>query len=357
MSNISSPKSTSSTKILPSSEHGRRITWWDRYIKASFYAKIFLFISTIHAISLMVVGSISIGWEDVSNIYGSLSIYVALCFLWFMLQGALKENTIQLICSILSAVLVTMYLVWFYLIDNSHPIVASLAFGSACFCVLYLIIAPCVVKKFGWYRYNKSQTTNKHIMKIYLTYQKWISMLLMDAEVCIMLVLLVTFELKHKNQLGYIGNISCILFEVLWVTLGIRAVRAEHKLTTQGFMCCTIFLIIYICVICYWIATDQEYSQATSEPQFFVLSTLAIIVRALSMFWTYKVINNFDKGLRQYFDQGSHYIDFWKSNQQLLAPNSDYDKPIGAGQAQGQQNSKQTDGMTSKSRIHSDDFD
>ena len=170
------------------------------------------------------VGAISIAWPEVANVYGTLSIFVALCFLWFMLQGVLKENTVQLLCCIISAILVTIYLLWFYQIDNSHEIVESLAFGSTSFCILYIIIAPCVIKKFGWYRYNKSQTTNKHTMNMYYVYQKFEAMLLMDAEVCIMLGLLVTFELRHESILGYIGNIACILFEIAWVALGIRAV-------------------------------------------------------------------------------------------------------------------------------------
>lgn len=170
------------------------------------------------------VGTISLAWEEVPNVYGTLSIFVAICFLWFMLQGVLKENTVQLFCCIVSAILVTIYLVWFYVLDQSRTIVALLAFGSAIFCLLYIIIAPCVIKKFGWYRYNKSQTTNKHTMEMYYVYQKFEAMLLMDAEVCIMLGLLVTFELRHQNFLGYIGNIACILFEIGWVILGIRAV-------------------------------------------------------------------------------------------------------------------------------------
>merc|ERR1712232_1230911 len=111
---------------------------------------------------------------------------------------------------------------------------------------------------------------------MYYEYQKFQAMLLMDAEVCIMLGLLVTFELKHQTKLGYIGNLSCILFEVLWVALGIRAVRTEHVAVTHAFMGCTIFLIGYVVIICYWVATDEEYSEATSELQFFVLSTLAL---------------------------------------------------------------------------------
>ena len=141
-----------------------------------------------------------------------------------MLQGVLKENTVQLLCCIISAILVTVYLIWFYGIDDTHEIVAYLAFGSTCFCVIYVIIAPFVIKKFGWYRWNKSQTTKKSTMDMYYVYQKFEAMLLMDAEVCIMLGLLVTFELRHQSVLGYIGNIACILFECAWVVLGIRAV-------------------------------------------------------------------------------------------------------------------------------------
>ena len=170
------------------------------------------------------VGTISIAWEEVPNIYGTLSVFVALCFLWFMLQGVLKENTVQLFCCIVSAVLVTVFMIWFYLLDQERDIVAALAFGSLCFCVIYVIVAPCVIKKFGWYRYNKSQTTNKHTMDMFYTYQQFQSLVLMDAEVCIMLGLLVTFELRHQSNLGYVGNIACILFECAWVALGIRAV-------------------------------------------------------------------------------------------------------------------------------------
>ena len=76
-------------------------------------------------------------------------------------------------------------------------------------------------------------------------------------------------------------------------------VRTEHKLITQGFMGCTIFLIAYVVIICYWVATDKQYSENTSELQFFVLGTLALVVRGLCMFCTWRVLKNFDKGLRQ----------------------------------------------------------
>ena len=63
-------------------------------------------------------------------------------------------------------------------------------------------------------------------------------------------------------------------------------------------MACTVFLIIYVTVICYWIATDKQYSAATSETQFFVLSSLSLIVRVITMIFTWRVMDNFDKGLR-----------------------------------------------------------
>eukprot|EP01083_Nonionella_stella_P306809 1075998_1 len=348
---------SASSKMLPT-ENSERITWLDRYSKASPYAKLFLIVSTVHAIVMGIVGTISLAWNEIPNIYGSLSIFVAFCFLMFMLEGVLKENTIELLCSIVSAVLVTTFLIWFYAMDHAHPIIATLAFGSTVFCGIYIVIAPCVISQFGWYRYNKSQTTNKHTMDMYYIYQKFQAMLWMDAELCIMLGLLVTFELKHQTILGWIGNIACILFEVAWVALGIRAVRTEHLLITQCFMGCTVFLLGYVITVCVWIATDQNYSASTSELQFFVLGTLALVVRALSMYWTWRVIGNFDKGLRQYFDQGGHYIDFWgQSNAKLLA--TDFVEHNGHRLSNGIPRNKTStgDGTSSRSRLNSEDFD
>jgi len=318
--------------------------------------------ATVHAVGMALTGIASIGWEKVPNIYGTLSIFVAFCFLWFMLQGVLKENTIQLVFSILSAILVTLYLIWFFLIDESRAIVAALAFGSACFCLIYLVLSPCVIAKFGWYRYNKSQTTNKHTMDMFYIYQKFQAVLLFDAEVCLMLGLLVTFELKHQIE-GYIGNIACILFEICWVMVGIISVRREHRSTVLIFMLCTLFLVAYVVVICYWVVTDKKYSENVTEAQFFVMGALALICRVFTLYWTWRVMRNFDKGLRSYFDQGGHYIDIWGgSQQQLLAPEpaGNVVSPVMAGNNNSSMyggNNDADGGMSSRSRIHSDDFD
>ena len=127
----------------------------------------FLFICTVHGISMMIAGVMALGYKDIDPLYSVLSIFVSFCFLWFMLQGVLRENTYQLCCCILSAFLVTIFLFWCRLNDIrnnlDHPLIKALAWGSTCFCGLYLIIAPFVVRRFGWYRYNKTLYTNQVI--------------------------------------------------------------------------------------------------------------------------------------------------------------------------------------------------
>eukprot|EP01084_Bolivina_argentea_P187590 323091_1 len=310
---LTSPVSSlSSAKILPPTANraNTRITWWDRYSNASSFAKIFLLSSTIHAFGLVLVGIVSLAWPDVDDVYGALSAYVGICFFWFMLQGVLKENTLQLTFSILSAILVTIYLIWFFILDDSHIIVAYMGFGSTVFSVTYIALAPCLIKNFGWYRYNKAQTTNKQTMDMYYVYQKFEGFVLLDVEVCIIFAILVTDRLHH-HLMGYIGNLSCIFFEIGWSAIGIRAVRTEHVLMTQCFLSCTFLLTAFIVINCYWISTDKQYADNTSTAQFFVMSAIALIVRAICMFWTFRGMKNFEKGLRVFFNDGGHYKDFW----------------------------------------------
>ena len=133
--------------------------------------------------------------------------------------------------------------------------------------------------------------------------------------------------------------------------------QTEHATITKMFMTCTVFLVGYVVIICYWIATDQEYSESTSELQFYTLGSMALIIRSITLIMTLRVMRNFGKGLRSYFDQGSHYIDFWgQSNQNLLGETVDdveegfFDKDAG-------NNLDGMSGMSSRSRIESDDFD
>lgn len=71
-------------------------------------------------------------------------------------------------------------------------------------------------------------------------------------------------------------------------------------------MQCTAFMVIYVVLIWYWVATGgTSYSQMTTEMQFYVMGALCFIVRAMLLYRTWKVMQNFNRGLRMYFDSGS----------------------------------------------------
>eukprot|EP01084_Bolivina_argentea_P275223 469302_1 len=350
---------TSSTKIAPS-DRIRRITILDKYTQASIPAKIFLFLATAHTISLIILSIASFAWRSISNVYGILAIFVSVCLFWFMKEGILKENTLQLIFSIISAGLITLFLLWLWseesVSEQKHAIVILLAFGSSVCVILYVILAPCVINKFGWYRYNRAQTTNTDIMDTFYVYQQWQAFVLMDAEVCIMFCILVTDQLLHAI-FGYVFNFVILAYEIIWVAVSIRAVRTENITCVKICSCSMVLLYGYIGLNLYWITDDDYYSEDTSKPQFFVLGAFCVIVRAIELVLTYKVSQNFGKGLREFFNAGDHYNDFWGgTNQHLLDDQRSIVYPDKTAQTQ-ETNSASLGGMSSRSRLNSKDFD
>merc|ERR1719474_1394132 len=135
-----------------------------------------------------------------------------------------------------------------------------------------------------------------------------------------MMGLLVTFELTSE-PLAVVGNVACILIETAFVILGLYAVRNERQDLTLAFMSCIVLLIAYVVVTCYYVSVSSSYSIQTTKPQFYVMSTLCLAVRIYLLYRTWKVMQNYNRGLRAYFDQTRYYFDFLGSSSgKLLDP-------------------------------------
>ena len=98
----------------------------------------------------------------------------------------------------------------------------------------------------------------------------------------------------------------------------------------------------------------------TTEMQFYVMGTLCLVVRALLLYRTWKVMQNFKRGLRGYFDEGHHYIDFWGTSTTKLLDTAQ-SQPVNSklDHTMGMAGMTETDAgnLSSRSRINSSDFD
>ena len=144
--------------------------WWQRIFKAKKICKLYLFLVVLHALLLYILTFFAIFAKALQNhtvlhaTYCYLALFITFCFVLFSFQSIITDNEIQLRCSILSAVLMQTFLVWYIITDetlttamnteNMGLMLIIITFITCCITLIYVGLYVKVVGSFGWYRYN-----------------------------------------------------------------------------------------------------------------------------------------------------------------------------------------------------------
>ena len=136
-------------------------------------------------------------------------------------------------------------------------------------------------------------------------------------------------------------------------------------------MACSLPLIGYVSIIWYYMSNDDAYTKTKSHVQYYVMITLCCLIRCVVMFYVHRVMGNYGKGLKPFFENDGD-SGFWGSGNKKLLGSED-DLELGDPSSHGLDNEFSRDAghvtemkamkdtmspmSESRSRINSDDFD
>lgn len=172
----------------------------------------------------MVLSIVSINDEKVSNVYAYLGMFVACCFCYFSAQGVIKDNEIQLRCAILSALLISVYLVWYVIYKDQDIVIEIITIASGIFCIFYCVMYKYIVDGFGWYRYNRLNIASEELLSMYYVFQVFKAIVFFDIEMVTMVWILIVSKTR-LTPASVVVNCLVIFFEIAWAFLGLRAVK------------------------------------------------------------------------------------------------------------------------------------
>ncbi|ETO25654.1 hypothetical protein RFI_11483 [Reticulomyxa filosa] len=309
--------------------------WRSRWRKVKKIEKVYLGIVILHALMLFALGVYSLIRHSLPKTFVLLAFFIGFCFFLFSVESVLTENYVQLRCSILSAMFISAYLVWYYA-DNTDEVSTFALVLIALSCIISLSYVPLyyfVKESFGWYRYEAMTKPNEMLMKCYLQYQSFNSFLQLDTELVIIFIFVLV--IPEHSRANITGSISWIIIQFVWTLIGffsfyihIRihvhiyymrggrkkkdhyifllkkkgevSVRFETRYLASIFLMMSVIIPAYFIAELYWILSEDRDKGALyiTRKQYIVTFVLFVLARFLSLYWSVLCILNFGKGLK-----------------------------------------------------------
>lgn len=263
-----------------------------------------------------------------SIFYSVLVMITSLFLTYFAADAVIQENSFQLSAFIVISLLLVLELVYHFVFDsvgrdsqkNASAVVNGLVEASLIVGMLgqmvFLGLWYFVFKSFGW-RLFKRVGANAAFVSMFRQYQSFLSVLKIDVQFMINIVLLAGFFLEFQWALGVI--IAVLLMTIVLsygvVDFGIKQERKDIVLVFLGFSLLAPGYIIYKIIV---IENDTSSirnvsgagSATTVRSVLVTLGMLAVLCRLACLSLCVVVMRNFGRGLRNLvFDKEQTLVD------------------------------------------------
>eukprot|EP00698_Gefionella_okellyi_P014879 TRINITY_DN4146_c0_g2_i1.p1 TRINITY_DN4146_c0_g2~~TRINITY_DN4146_c0_g2_i1.p1 ORF type:complete len:378 (+),score=70.49 TRINITY_DN4146_c0_g2_i1:69-1202(+) len=257
--------------------------------------------------------------------YGVLLIVSSLFFVYFAFDGVINENKFEMSAFALVSVLLTIRVIFMYttakttyntIISNSSSTAEMMQLAPVS---LYLTIAIMIVicvfqvllgllfvkawRGFGWKLY-RTVGANKSLKSYFQDYQVFLSLLKIDMQFGVSLVLLGGFFLfDATSSVALWINVGVIVLTIFWAIFGWQLVIREVKI---GMIFWFLFVVATPAYIIYKVVgfykPSPEIDCVYAPCILFTLSGAAtILFRAALVLYAIKCYRNFDKGMKRVF--------------------------------------------------------
>jgi hypothetical protein len=230
---------------------------------------------------------------------GFVYLFIYLFLGYFGLEGVIEENPLQLFSFILANIILAFFASVGFINENLTPIY-YVQFSIVIFLVLLnLVLAFFVYRTFGWKIY-KRVGADVNMLRMYKTYQYFVSVLKMDLFLLILGVSMIGLFLFEGYEL-YL-DIGFILLSIFWAAYTIFIVRTEYGSGMVLFFGFAVVEPTYIIAkyIIVSIIDTQKYTRDDVVPVL-ILGFFALCCRAVLIVLGFLVTKNFGNGLREYF--------------------------------------------------------
>jgi hypothetical protein len=218
----------------------------------------------------------------------------------FAIDAVISENAFELFGFLIVNIGVSAFITWqfFYSRANNEVITLWIRFISVCvFTPLNVILSIMVYRSFGWRMYKKLGA-DVELTHMYRTYQQMSSLIKVDLQFALNLVLASGFFVKTSLEIGI--DIGALVIALLWAALGLVAIRMEHKPSLLLFLTTFILHPGYV-VFKIW-KTTTDYDKLF-VPLIYSFGSLSILTRVLEFVWGLRIYFHFGKGLKVVFEK------------------------------------------------------
>jgi len=220
---------------------------------------------------------------------------VLLCL--FAMDGVINENVFELGCFVFITICSTYFISYQFFNEDSKrttevPVLWLRFIFSCIFTPANIVLSVLVYKQFGWKMYKKIGADIKKI-KMYRTYQQTVSLLKLEIQLGLNVVLVVVMFLFQGMDI--LLDIAACALTVIWALFGWYCIRSEKKKLFIAFLLMCVIQPIYLAVK---LSQFHNASEA-KEPVISVIGILSIICRVLSIIWCIRCRMQFGQGLKE----------------------------------------------------------
>jgi len=198
--------------------------------------------------------------HEISRYGATVAVTCTLGFLYFSVESIYTESLFQFWASIVSHLLITVYICYHYFIDNLgslfHSISLTLLILVLVFQSVYAIIARKVHRSFGWQIYS-CIGANLLLKRVYKTYLIYNSLLKLDCFLTVLLVMLSAFFL-YRESVEFALNILILVLSLIWLMVGMQCCKKESKSLLFFFLILSQFQPIFIAWKLFSIGTNRD---------------------------------------------------------------------------------------------------
>jgi len=236
-----------------------------------------------------------------SEYYSILMLFNSVVLFLFALDGVVNENAFELVAFVLVTLSVTGIITYqfFWFREGTETDVLLVRFISVCvFTPVNIVLSIFVYRNFGWFVYRKIGASI-HMIDMYRVYQQTISLLKVDLQFGVNLVMVAWFFLttELENYELYM-NIVVIVLTFVWAGLGWASVRMEKKVGIGIFFA---FAPIQPAYIIYKLIKLHSSPKDVYAPLIYSMGSASIISRIMSVIWVIRCTVNFGNGMDRIF--------------------------------------------------------
>eukprot|EP01119_Soliformovum_irregulare_P015258 TRINITY_DN4278_c0_g1_i1.p1 TRINITY_DN4278_c0_g1~~TRINITY_DN4278_c0_g1_i1.p1 ORF type:complete len:314 (+),score=50.40 TRINITY_DN4278_c0_g1_i1:234-1175(+) len=243
-------------------------------------------------------------WSNNSTDFGILMIINSILLAAFAIDGVLNENTLELFGFVIVSLAVcglVNYQYWFAR-DTAEQVIVLIRFISVCiFTPINIILSIMVYRNFGWAIYRKIGASVE-LIDMYRRYQRFISLLKIDLQFGINLVMIAGILISKDWKIWI--DIIALIASFSWAVLGWVSLRLENRIGAILFFVFSViqpgyvfYKFIFVTVFDNQISVEDQ----SLEPLTYVVGSLAIVVRILTIIFAILVRRGFGGGLKRVF--------------------------------------------------------